>query len=437
LNNNNRTIISDNKNKIKFPHILIFLILISEPSYNFLMLYDFNLISIQGLFKIFDIFIALLVFLYFFRSDKSKVIIAFNDSGIKWLIAFIVFYIIYTPLIAKTSNLLEAFRAGRLMLYVFLFYIFNYYINNEKIFYAFFMFLKYTVYITGIIIIIELIGINILVFHMVPKDYGIPRIYFTHFTLMLFLLTFGIIQRIVKYNGEYKIKNIELILIIFYIITSLTRSLWIATLGLLFIIQIISMFKIYKYFRVQRQIFNVFLILFVIVLFIILINYSGLQNIFIDRITFASNDIKYGEGTFSGRIQGLDIFLNSIVKKMGLIYTGLGFPHGYSDFINSFYFLQSDIGSWGSETGIGMALIYFGYIGAAAFHFLIFIIVYDILKRLKTIENKLAFSIGLSLAIVILTNFIFITWASPYIMNFINLAFFLSFFNASVNIFEK
>jgi hypothetical protein len=426
------------KGKFKFPHVLILLILIVEPNYNFLLLYNYNEISLLGFFKPVDILITLLLLYYFFFDKyKEKREIYFNHKILKYLMYFFIFYILYTAVISGTSNLLEAFKSGRYMLYISLFYIFDFYLDSKEIFHKYFLFLRYTVYLTAVIIVLEYFNVHILFRIPNVTDYGIPRIYFTHFTIITFILSLGVFQKIVGYSGEYKIKNIELIFCIFYVITSLTRSLWIATLGIFLIIQILSLLKIYSHIKIKNQIIYIGLILIFVFLFIGLIFNLGLQNTFLDRILYAENDIRYGEGTLADRIWSLNIWLD-LSDKMGLQYTGLGFAHGYSGFIQGMNFMPSEYssGAWGTEMGIGFALIYWGYIGTIAFHILIFKLAFNLMNVLRNIKNKLTFSIGISVSICILINFIFITWASSSILYLINIAFFLSFFNTSIRIFE-
>jgi hypothetical protein len=95
------------------------------------------------------------------------------------------------------------------------------------------------------------------------------------------------------------------------------------------------------------------------------------------------------------------------------------------------------MGTWGTELGFGFALIYWGYIGAIIFHFLIFKLAFNIMRVIKKINNKIAFSFGLSVSTVIFTNFIIYTFFAGSILNLINIAFLLAFFNSSVYLFQE
>ena len=422
-----------------FPQLLIFLILIAEPNFNFLLFYDYNELSLLGFFKPADIPILILVLYYLifdFKFDKTETY--FNKKNIYYIICFVVFYIFYTFIIAKTSNILEAFKTSRYILYIFLFFIFKYYINSEQILYRFFIFIKLSLYISVIAFFLELVGIHVL-FRYWGTQWIIPRIYFVHTTFVLFIFCLGIIQRIISYSGKYKINNIEIVLCIIFFMTSLSRTLWASALFVIGAIQLIGFLKIYKKIHFQRQIlsFGIFLILIIIIL-----SFTfdfGLKNVIFDRLLSAQEDVKYGEGTMTGRLRELEIWL-SISENKGLIYTGLGFVHGYSDFIQNTAFLSSSnkgFGTWGTELGFGFALIYWGYFGAMIFHFIIFKLALNIMRFIKNIKNSVSFSIGLSVSIVIFTNFIVYTFFSAAMLNLINIAFLLSLFNNSIKLFEN
>ena len=129
----------------------------------------------------------------------------------------------------------------------------------------------------------------------------------------------------------------------------------------------------------------------------------------------------------------------SISESKNLSLTGLGFTHGYSDFIQNSFFVSSanrGWGTWGTELGFGFAIIYWGYIGAIIFHFLIFKLAFNIMRVIKKINNKIAFSFGLCVSIVIFTNFIVYTFFGGSMLNLINIAFLLALFNNSFYLFE-
>lgn len=428
-----------NKKTSWFPQLLIFLIIITDSNFNFLLLYDFNEISIIGFFKPADLAITILVLYYFifdYKFDSTETY--FNKNNIIYIIFFVIFYIFYTIIIAQTSNLLEAFRTGRHTLYIFLFFIFKYYISSEKVFYRFFYFIKLSLYISVISFFLELFGIHVLYQHWKEQWMIIPRIYFVHTTFVLFIFGLGIIQKIISYKGRYKINNIDIVFCIIFFLTSLSRTLWASALFVAAVIQIIGFLKIYEKIQFKRQILS-FGILFIIIIIVISFTLDlGLKELLFDRLLNAQEDIKYGEGTLAFRLKELGIWL-SISENKGLIYTGLGFVHGYSDFVqNSPFILSSNKawGTWGTELGFGFALIYWGYIGTVIFHLIIFKMTFGIMGIIKILRNNIAFSFGLSISIVILTNFVVYTFFSSAMLNMINIAFLLALFNSSVRLFN-
>lgn len=407
-----------NKKRINlFIVILIVIIFFTDPGVLFLRLIDISSLNIEGAFKILDILAAIFLFLFIFsKKYKEKILddklrfmkIFFRNIFIFWII-----YMLYTILFTQTADFLGALKYSRGILYLVYFFLFAYYFKSKSLFDLFWkifiicIYISFVVYILSLIFQKEFTIENVTSFEFKP----LPRIYFNHYFLIFFMFFTGMIQKILKYNGKYKINNKIIAFSLILLIMALSRNLWITLIISYALIFIIG--KVYKISNIQNLNRNFKISVFVIVIlaisYILLSSYDFI-NVFSSRVENASLDLNTGKGTFSGRMDAFD-YLHRVMIKNGYQYTGLGYPHHSSPFIQgtfSTYFNYS--GGWAVESFIFQNIVQYGYIGTAIFYILILIFLHKFLKFIRVESNPFILSFGFSLWIT--------TFASVFVNGF-------------------
>jgi len=422
--------IIDKKEKFRFSHYLILLCILMDLNFNFLYLYNYEKLMILGLFKPWDIVIVILLALFILNKKKqadNKYILL--KKILFFFILFIVFYFIYTFLIAQTSSILEAFKASRNYLYIFLFFIYISFLS-ENIVYKFWLIYRYLLYISLALYLLNYIDIRIVNFGY-PDFSGIiirAMPYCPNTNIMLFM--FGVLQIIIGYKGKFKLNKIEIVITVFFAIISLSRNYWSSFIVSIFIISFISFFKLSKRLLLKRQIKYAFTLAIIILIIMFTVSLGSIEETLIDRLIGGAEDIRYGKSshgaaTFTNRISTLESTMSHI-EIYGLQYTGVGFVHiTTSKWVLNIY---NKLGFFGTEMAIGNNLIYFGYIGVFIWYLLWIILILKIFNLSRNAKDDVVFLFGSSLSIMIFAMTFISGWASSSTATVLNLSFLLAMF---------
>ena len=414
----------EDKKKNKFFNFILTLIIFF--CLNALNLFNPDILSSSGVFKINDILIAILITNSITRRKKSVAPTSISKI-VKFMIYFLLFYFIYTILLVNSATPVEALKISRYYFYLIVFFIIIRNLDIASIMY-FWIFLRLINVFTVAAFIIIFLTQNSLLIGISWEFAPIPRIYHYLYTIAMLIFLFGFVQFVMAYKGKFKINSYEVICALFTILVSLSRGLWIATLLGVIIILLLFTFNIIKSDSYTKKIRNISIFVIVIILASILI-IDKYGDIFSERVIFAQQDVATGGGTYSYRTYFFDLWF-SVNEKLGLEFTGLGFPHTQSKLIQSAANIPAAQESWGTESSIYMNIIQFGYLGFIIWSVCFFLLSFYLIFQNRNIKLNFSAIFGISLSVYIFVSY-FIAGFSGQAIIFLLLGFLLAMYDNS------
>lgn len=400
----------------KFIYIILFLFIITEPGISLLGMYNTDLLSIQRVFKIYDLFAVLLVILVFFAHNYED----YNENNFKknfWaLLVFIIIYIIYTSVYAKTSDLVEAFKSSRPLFYLAMYFVYRLIFRDKALRLFIWRIFIVCIYLSAFIYIFTFVTRSelLLTFTEGIWEYSpFPRIYWGHYSIIYFFLTLGVIQKLIGYGDEYKVSNPVILITAGLTLLSFTRNLWFSfVIGILLVLIINSLYSI-KGIKFSKTLRNLIIISALSLIVFSFVLDPDILNVLSFRIDDAFIDIRYGEGTFGSRLNTFSTWF-TLLQRLNLEYTGLGFAHGQSSYMYSLLATMpgsQTSGAWGVESAIMGYILYFGYIGSIIWITILIFLIHKISQSIKFAKDNLSLVFGFTVVVTLFSAIFVMGWA--------------------------